>query len=651
MAITSIRRDWGEGPSLVRMTATDDLSTITGARYLINQQSNIVAINGGTFSWYPSDLILIFYEVDQWSFFKRNEATGALSVVIGGDQSGVTPQEVQDEAFTYSVATGPVNAYVAHLSPAVTTLTAGLVLQLKINITNTSTTPTVTIDGNTLTVVDITSSAIEPGDMIAGGISWLVYDGTNLQLLNPAVSTASPLTPADIQFQAFTYAADSGTTNAIVLSFNPPITSYSNGLGIEVKMAQTNNSETVTIDVDGLGPVSVFGNDFNNVLPGTLVQSGNYRFVYNSDGPGFILETPALPTTAGAQGIQAQQWTYEIDTSTGPDAYVVDYTPAMATTNGTIFYVLINGTGTNTINNPTVTVNGNTYDVYLETGNNIQIGDIIAGGISAFQILNGSLNLLNPIQSTGVTAFNIQSQTYNYSVTDTGTVNDYVGAYSPSIASFGAGTQLSLLLANTNTSTTVTFDCGDGSGPTPVLLGNGSPPPVGSMPAGLNAIFTYNGTNWQIVNPILTAPTSTTSVQLYATGLAPFVFTNTTNIVYVFDVQLTLNTPVVYDGSGNFLFPSNAASFVWEIFLQLTNTTGTVDNVRLEITAPFTNTIAYVYPLTVSVGQQTFLFWRQSIADNANVQVQFDASVAGQFSEGLGIDNTLISQIVITKFA
>jgi hypothetical protein len=66
--ITSMKRDYGVNPAIVRISATDDIDTITTAGYIGSQASVIQQLNGGTFQWEEDDYILISYD-DSWGFF------------------------------------------------------------------------------------------------------------------------------------------------------------------------------------------------------------------------------------------------------------------------------------------------------------------------------------------------------------------------------------------------------------------------------------------------------------------------------------------------------------------------------------------------------------------------------------------------------
>ncbi len=79
--ITSLTRDWGVQPSIVRMTSDDDLAAITTTGYVDAQAANIEAINMGAFEWDPiSDYVLVNYDAGTlYGFFVYDVATGSLT--------------------------------------------------------------------------------------------------------------------------------------------------------------------------------------------------------------------------------------------------------------------------------------------------------------------------------------------------------------------------------------------------------------------------------------------------------------------------------------------------------------------------------------------------------------------------------------------
>lgn len=94
---------------------------------------------------------------------------------------------MQNESYNYILDTGAADAYVATLSPAVTSYVAGQRISLKIANTNITATPTVNVNGlGTKTIVREGNLPLLISDLITGMIADLRYDGTNYQLLNPA---------------------------------------------------------------------------------------------------------------------------------------------------------------------------------------------------------------------------------------------------------------------------------------------------------------------------------------------------------------------------------------------------------------------------------------------------------------------------------
>jgi len=90
----------------------------------------------------------------------------------------------------FSADTGTVNALVANFVPAVK-LIPGLEISVQVANTNTTTSPTININGlgvKNITRVDTT--AVAPGDLLAAQVADMVYDGTQFQLMNPRSSIA-----------------------------------------------------------------------------------------------------------------------------------------------------------------------------------------------------------------------------------------------------------------------------------------------------------------------------------------------------------------------------------------------------------------------------------------------------------------------------
>lgn len=121
-------------------------------------------------------------------------------------------------ATEYAVTTGSANNYVLAPAPAIVAYTPGVAFNIKINTDNTG--PS-TINVSALGAQAIVVSPSYPlagGELIAGNVYRIVYDGTNFQLLNPTppidiIMSASATAPwGRLPMNASTIAMTSGAT-------------------------------------------------------------------------------------------------------------------------------------------------------------------------------------------------------------------------------------------------------------------------------------------------------------------------------------------------------------------------------------------------------------------------------------------------------
>lgn len=95
MAITTISRDWGSDPSIVRVVCDDSLATIVASGYLSGQADNIAALNMGDFDWRANDIVAVSYADDATGLFTVSAdfadlVSGTLNVNGYTMLSGVT---------------------------------------------------------------------------------------------------------------------------------------------------------------------------------------------------------------------------------------------------------------------------------------------------------------------------------------------------------------------------------------------------------------------------------------------------------------------------------------------------------------------------------------------------------------------------------
>ena len=105
-----------------------------------------------------------------------------------GDQTfkTLTVQEGQTlGAFSYGVDAGANDTYVATIAPAPAAYITGALYVLKANTANTGA-ATVNFNGlGAKTIVKAVNTTLANNDILAGMLCLLVYDGTNMVLLNP----------------------------------------------------------------------------------------------------------------------------------------------------------------------------------------------------------------------------------------------------------------------------------------------------------------------------------------------------------------------------------------------------------------------------------------------------------------------------------
>jgi hypothetical protein len=196
--------------------------------------------------------------------------------------------------------TGSVNAMVATFSPAITAYTFGLFIEVLPNLTNTSSTTTINVNGLGAKAIGKGfglggTSAVAIGDLSASQPAILYYNGTNFVLLNPQVqvlsSAGSATTPA------FSFASATGygmwvASGAVRLSANTLDILDCNTGGCTVNGLMTSNYFNPSVTTVGLlGSAAGHGagtqkvvSDASNALGATCVGGGTTYMIALSNG-------------------------------------------------------------------------------------------------------------------------------------------------------------------------------------------------------------------------------------------------------------------------------------------------------------------------------------------------------------------------------
>lgn len=218
-----------------------------------------------------------------------------LDVPTGGGGGGsVTQAEVQRAAFNYSPTTNTGDAYVVTLDPVPPAYVGGLLVSIIANHTNTTTSPTMQVDGlAAIPIVGSLGESVVPEDITEGEAYLLLYnaDNNNFQLLNPSITDANAYL---VQNNYFNYNPDIGTTNAYAVNLNlVPLggSGYPDGITVWM-LASTDNTGTATLSVNGRTALDITLSNGNRLLGGEITGGGLYLLQYNSQFDKWNLLTP-----------------------------------------------------------------------------------------------------------------------------------------------------------------------------------------------------------------------------------------------------------------------------------------------------------------------------------------------------------------------
>lgn len=180
---------------------------------------------------------------------------------------------------SYIVDTGAANAYVATLSPALGAYSAGVLVQFKAANANT-TASTVNVNGLGVKTIKKLGGATDlvAGDIAAGQIVELEYDGTNFQMLSPVANAplsptgdGSNLTGIKLGFaKNGALTVSTATTNTITIGFQARAIRLSGASGSGSSTSWFTGSWDVTT---GGGSCSYIGNN-GSFFAGTTNAAG-----------------------------------------------------------------------------------------------------------------------------------------------------------------------------------------------------------------------------------------------------------------------------------------------------------------------------------------------------------------------------------------
>lgn len=209
-------------------------------------------------------------------------------------------------------------------------------------------------------------------------------------------------TVAKVQDSSFIYGGTSGgTANAQTLACTPAITAYAAGQ-VFVFLAGATNTGAPTINVNGVGDISVYRSDGSSARAGDIVQNQMHVIVKNSGSaftllnPGMLWAayTPTVTPALGSVGSESKNFRAQVDlnnkvnfefvysavmsgSSNNQFGFTLPFTAANSGIGAFVGMVLYNSTTTApcygiltstsvlTINTPTISTGGAGFTIYL----------------------------------------------------------------------------------------------------------------------------------------------------------------------------------------------------------------------------------------------------------------------------------------------
>jgi hypothetical protein len=218
--------------------------------------------------------------------------------------------------------------------------------------------------------------------------SELVPDATDLRQLTKSVRS-----------QALNFVEDSGAANSLSVAVDPPLTEYTEGLPLRVRVKNTCTGPS-TIDA-GAGRVNIRRPNGSAMEAGDLTASGLAELVY--DGTAFqMINFLGRGGTGGANNYYSTNLPYVVDTSTTANIVIAPFSPAITTVKaGDAILVKIKNSNTSATK---ITINAMApIDIFAVGGGSLLPQDILANGVFLF-VYDGSAFYVIPNNTIDISA-------------------------------------------------------------------------------------------------------------------------------------------------------------------------------------------------------------------------------------------------------
>jgi len=287
----------------------------------------------------------------------------------GNLAAGGTPTASQISGAQYAASTNTADAYSVTLSPTIATYADGLTVRFLPSASNTTTTPTINVNGiGASTVTLMSGSAVAAGDLSTSAVASVVRKGTTWQLQNPQVSsggggsgtavnhnggsTEATLNISGMDVQVCSDSSGSGTAQSCNTS---NVYTLASGNCFVYKTTTTNSGTGLTINPNGSGakPVAVPGSSgWTTTLTASLIPTGK-PLLTCYDGTNLNIQQTGVTTASTAGTVP-----FGTDTSGSTTTYVIPSTSPTVTSLTSGLTILARFGGRNTSSTPTLNLNG-----------------------------------------------------------------------------------------------------------------------------------------------------------------------------------------------------------------------------------------------------------------------------------------------------
>lgn len=352
----------------------------------------------------------------------NNAAEVACNPELAGDLGGTpaSPTVVGLHVavvLPYAAGAGAVNVMTAAPSPALTSLVTGQEVRVLANLANTTTTPTLNVNGlGAKTIVKNGSSVLSAGDITTTIVATFLYDGTNWQLRNPQIGGGG--------ISGFTAGffgkGGSGGTSVVPTLCDEGITTTN-----WVTCTDTGGLAAVAFKGTGSGAGAfISGAGADNCVsfqpansacweaPATITTSyhGLYPATPSTGIPHYSFSSPTITETISLIGVA--DFSNYVAGAGSVNVLTAALSPAsVSNAAGTTVFVLPNLANTTTT--PTLNVNGVGAMTITKVGTAaLAAGDLSTTAVAELVSDGTHWQLLNPQTGAGGNATSVNSNTY-----------------------------------------------------------------------------------------------------------------------------------------------------------------------------------------------------------------------------------------------